>query len=53
MNYLRLFLFFSALSIAGCMTIGSFSYTTPEGRTVSVGFKQRQPDFKSTRGFQK
>jgi hypothetical protein len=47
MNYLRLFLFSSALSIAGCMTIGSFSYTTPEGRTVSVGFQQRQPDGKT------
>jgi uncharacterized protein YceK len=30
------------LAMSGCSTIGSLSYTTPEGRTLTVGFQQRE-----------
>jgi hypothetical protein len=29
------------LTTSGCITIGSLSYTTPEGRTLTVGFQQQ------------
>jgi hypothetical protein len=53
MNYLRTILAAFTLTIAGCMTIGSLSYTTEDGQTVSVGFQNQQSDGKSIRGFQK
>jgi hypothetical protein len=32
----------TSLALSGCYTIGSLSYTTPEGRTLTVGFQQRE-----------
>lgn len=56
MRMTRITLCTAFLILAGCDTIGSLSYTSESGQTVSVGFRQRQTaqsDGKSIRGFAK